>query len=291
MSERLECECGADIHPKFEGDIGFLFHVVGGHKVTVICDRMIGPYRCCSVVEGDCLSLMRDLPNGCVDAVITDPPFSSGARTDAAKSMRNGMVRGAKWDGGWFTHDNMATHGFLFLMRLLGVELLRCCRIGASGHFFIDWRMYPNLYGAIESSGWITKNLVVWDKQHFGMGSNYRNQHEFIIYAEKGDGEFKTHSIGNVIQCGRSGSEFHPTEKPVELIEVLLGAGSDRSDTILDPFCGSGTTLVAAKKLGRHFLGFEISPEYVAIANRRLAEIDAQPSLFEPKAEQLTLAQ
>ena len=65
---------------------------------------------------------------------------------------------------------------------------------------------------------------------------------------------------------------------------------SESDGLILDPFCGRGTTLVAAKKLGRHFLGFEISEAYCEIARKRLAEIDAQPSLFEkPKAEQLTL--
>ena len=69
----------------------------------------------------------------------------------------------------------------------------------------------------------------------------------------------------------------------------LVSLASLEADTILDPFCGSGTTLVAAKKLGRHFLGFEISHDYCEIARKRLAEIDAQPSLFEPKPEQMEL--
>jgi site-specific DNA-methyltransferase (adenine-specific) len=253
------------------------------------CGRKIGPYDCCSVVEGDCLELMKSLPDGCVDAVITDPPFSSGARTDAAKSMRNGMVRGAKWEGDWFTHDNMATHGFLWLMRLFSVDVLRVCRNNGTAHLFIDWRMYPNLYGVMESAGWRAKNLVVWDKQHFGMGGNYRNQHELILYAEKGTAEFRTKSLGNVLTVARSGSEFHPTEKPVELIETLIGAVADTAEMVFDPFTGSGTTLVAAAKLGRHFLGFEISPEYCAIARKRIALVEAQPNLFQPKAEQLNM--
>ena len=81
----------------------------------------------------------------------------------------------------------------------------------------------------------------------------------------------------------------HPFPRKISHFEWLVRKWSNPDETILDPFCGSGTTLVAAKKLGRHFLGFEISHDYCEIARRRLAEIDAQPSLFEAKAEQLTL--
>jgi site-specific DNA-methyltransferase (adenine-specific) len=77
--------------------------------------------------------------------------------------------------------------------------------------------------------------------------------------------------------------------KPTLLMCGLVSDYSREAETILDPFCGSGTTLVAAKKLGRHFLGFEISADYCAIARRRLDEVDAQPSLFAPKPEQLEL--
>ncbi len=101
---------------------------------------------------GDCLEILPHLPK--VDAVITDPPFSSGARTDAGKSVRGAMLRGAKWQDDWFSHDNMATYGFLTLMRMLGRALIEQCNDGATSHWFIDWRMYPNLYGALESCGW-----------------------------------------------------------------------------------------------------------------------------------------
>jgi DNA modification methylase len=81
----------------------------------------------------------------------------------------------------------------------------------------------------------------------------------------------------------------HPCARPLDQLEHIVEQWAKPHGTILDPFCGSGTTLVAAKKLGRHFLGFEISEQYCEIARRRLAKIDAQPSLFEAKAEQLTL--
>jgi len=241
------------------------------------------------IVCGDCLEVMRDWPDGGVGSIITDPPFSSGSRTDAGKSMRGSMVRSAKWDAAWFSHDNMATFGFLFLMRLLFVELARVARNPASLHAFIDWRMYPNLYGAIESSGWVTKNLIIWDKKHFGMGSNYRNQHELVVYAEHGDVEFVRHDIGNVITSPRADCEQHPTEKPLDLITVFIECTTKGGDLILDPFCGSGTTCVAAKMLGRRYIGIDISPEYCEIARERLRVVDTGVPAKEAKAGQLAL--
>lgn len=237
---------------------------------------------------GDCLETLPAV--GIVDAVVTDPPFSSGARTDAGKSSRGTMLRGAKWESEWFSHDNMATHGFLTLMRMLGRAVFEQSAVGARTHWFIDWRMYPNLYGALESCGWIVKNLIVWDKQHFGMGTNYRNQHELIVYAEKGGAEFPTHATGNIIKCARAGNESHPTEKPTGLIQDILVASTVLDETILDPFMGSGTTGVACAKLGRKFVGIEIEPKYFDIACKRIDDAYSQGDLFveapKTKAEQ-----
>lgn len=233
-----------------------------------------------TLYHGDCLETLIGIPEGSIDAVITDPPFSSGARTDAGKSARGAMTRGAKWSDDWFSHDNMATHGFLYLMRLVGSALLRVCADNSNGHFFIDWRMYPNLYGALESSGWVVKNLVVWDKKHFGMGTNYRNQHELILYAEKGRFEFSNRGVGNVISSPKAAAENHPTEKPVALLEKIITAATDEGVTVLDPFMGSATTGVACANLGRRFIGIEISRQYFDMACERIEAAYAQGRLF-----------
>lgn len=225
-----------------------------------------------TIYQGDGLGIVSELGQEIVSSIITDPPFSSGARTDAGRSVRGAMLRGAKWSSDWFSHDNMATNGFLYLMRLLCVELFRVCETGAAAHFFIDWRMYPNLYGAVESSGWVVKNTVVWDKGHFGMGSTYRNQHEFIIYAEKGKVEFLDHGIGNVLKVKRPRTEFHPSEKPLELLSIFIKATTRNDAVVLDPFMGSGTTLRAAKDLGRKSIGIEIEEKYCEIAANRLRQ-------------------
>lgn len=231
-----------------------------------------------TLYNGDCLDALEEISG--MNAVITDPPFSSGARTDAGKSTRGAMLRGAKWDGDWFSHDNLATHGFLYLMRLVGLRLQQACATPATGHFFIDWRMFPNLYGALEASGWIVKNTVVWDKKHFGMGTNYRNQHEFVIYAEKGDVEFGSHSLGNVVQCSREDPINHPTEKPVALIERFIGAVTKEGEAVIDPFMGSGTTGVACMNLARKFVGIEIDSRHFDTACERITNAQRQERLF-----------
>jgi site-specific DNA-methyltransferase (adenine-specific) len=216
---------------------------------------------------------MMELPEESVDLIITDPPFSSGARTDAGKTMRGSMLRGQKWGDDWFSHDNMATLGLSRLIHLVGAGCLRLARRGASFHAFIDWRMYPTLYESVESSGWRTKNLLVWDKEHFGMGTNYRNQHELILYAEKENRDnFANHGIGNVIRCRRPDQENHPTEKPIALLKQLMETAG--GEDVIDPFCGSGSTLIAAKQLGRRAIGIEISEKYCEIAVNRLRQME-----------------
>ena len=123
--------------------------------------------------------------------------------------------------------------------------------------------------------------MVVWDKKNFGMGSNYRNQHELILYAEKGKTKFPSHSTGNVIEFARVVNENHPTEKPVGLIEKIIEASTTESDVVFDPFMGSGTTGVACMNLGRKFIGIEIEPKYFEIACERIDQAQRQGRLFE----------
>lgn len=244
----------------------------GSHCVQ----RMVGAHFEDSqtrIINADCLNTLEEMEDASCHAIITDPPFSSGARTDAGKNMRGGMQRGAKWQENWFSHDNLATHGFNYLMRLVAVELYRVTTPTATAHFFIDWRMYPNLYAVVESAGWIAKNLVVWDKKHFGMGGNYRNQHELILYCEKTAGaDFRQKNLGNVISSKRAEMLHHPTEKPTDILGLMIRAVTDEGQTVLDPFMGSGSTLRAAKDNNRKSIGIEICREYCEVAAARMAQ-------------------
>lgn len=251
------------------------------------CGRMIGPYPCCTVVCGDCLELMKAIPDGAVDAVITDPPYSSGARRDSERPVRGPMSREVE-DDDWFSHDQMTTWGFTWFLRAVVTEGRRTLHSGSHIYIFCDWRQQPNVYGILESCGLRVNHTIVWDKVNFGMGCYFRNQHEFIVFGSAGMPDpMLLLDHGSVVRIPREYDTVHPTKKPETLLSWIIEAIP--AETILDPFLGSGTTAVAAKKLGRHFLGFEIEPKYVAIAEERIRLVEMQPQLFEKKPEQLVI--
>jgi site-specific DNA-methyltransferase (adenine-specific) len=237
---------------------------------------VVEPYYSAGGVEiyhGDCVEVLAEVAGRRpFSSVITDPPFSSGARTDAGKCVRGSMLRGAKWADAWFSHDNLATLGFIYLMRLTFSVIFEAAAADCSSHVFIDWRMYPHLYGSIESAGWATRNLIVWDKVRFGMGATYRNQHELIIYAEKGHPEMRQKGVPNILAAKRADCEFHPTEKPLPLLTRLIEATTAPEGVVLDPFCGSGSTLRAAKESGRGAIGIEIEERFCEVAAERLRQ-------------------
>ena len=225
-----------------------------------------------TIYNGDSVEVLEGF-SGVFDGVVTDPPFSSGARTDARKAARGAMTRGKKWSSDWFTQDNLSTVGFLMLTRLILSRALTACKDDATAQVFIDWRMAPNLYGILESTGWVVKNMVVWDKVHFGMGNNYRNQHELVYYAEKGKPEFQTHSVGNVISSKRIKAELHPTQKPVDFLQTLIESAIPPGGTVVDPFGGSFATAEAARRCGRKAVVSEISEQFCEAGAQRLSAL------------------
>ena len=221
---------------------------------------------------GDCLEVLPTLAAGSVDAVITDPPYSSGTRREASKGVRKSMNRETA-DEAWFASDCLTTTGFVWLMRSLALLTKRIMGRGAHFLSFIDWRMYPQLSAAIESADLRQVGLVVWDKQHFGMGNYFRNQHELLLHFTYGKSRpMARRDLGNVLRVPRQGTDLHPTEKPVELLALLVSAVTHESETVFDPFMGSGTTLVAAELFGRRGIGIEIDPGYFDIACRRVEQ-------------------
>jgi site-specific DNA-methyltransferase (adenine-specific) len=125
---------------------------------------------------------------------------------------------------------------------------------------------------------------LVWDKKNPGLGQRYRRQHEMVMVAHKTGGRIRWNEevgkVPNILALMPPRERQHPNEKPLRLIERLVGIHSLPGDVILDPFMGSGTTGVAAARLGRRFVGVEIEPGYFDIACRRISEALAQPDML-----------
>jgi site-specific DNA-methyltransferase (adenine-specific) len=228
---------------------------------------------------GDCIEVLETVE--AADAVITDPPYCSGARTSAAISGRGGMSRGARWSAAPIANDRMTVTGFTWLIRHVAQASYRILPEGGSFCSFIDWRQYPTLYAVIESVNFRAQQLVVWDKQDMALGNGFRNQHELLLHAAKGVPTVHDRGTANVLRCKRiSSSDDHPTEKPVGIVDAIARVVTGPGETVLDPFMGSGTTGVSAVQMERNFIGIEIDPTFFDIACRRIEDAQRQGSLF-----------
>ena len=231
---------------------------------------------------GDCREVLPALPK--IDIVLTDPPYSSGARTDSERQVRGAMLRSMD-DADWFSHDAMTTWGFNWFVRSVFSDLRMRLVEGAHVYCFIDWRNTPNIYGMLEACGYRVNHCLVWAKPHFGMGAYWRNQHENIVFASNGmPAAMLDHGKGSVLTAAAvsPAARVHPTEKPVGLLTSMLEAVPGQM--VFDPFMGSGSAGVAALQCGRSFVGCEINPGHFDVACQRIEAAHRAPRLFAPTA-------
>ena len=221
---------------------------------------------------GDCLEVLKTLPSGSVDAVVTDPPYCSGSISEASRTRASGQ--GLRSENlrrfGWFVGDNMGTAGLSWLLRSMAIESRRIVKPTGSVLVFCDWRMLSALQPAIESARLRYQDLIVWDKGSFGLGTGFRKQHELIMHFTLGSPQYHDSATGNVIRSPRVRDREHQTQKPVDLMTKLARVVCPIGGSILDPFMGSGSTGVAAVSVGLDFIGIEQDEAYFDIARRRI---------------------
>jgi len=230
------------------------------------------------VIEGDCLDVLRSLPDGCADAVITDPPYCSGGYLEAQKNTKAQGLRGctvAAEGFQWFTADNLGTAGLVWLLRSVLVRAQRLLAPNRSAFVFTDWRMIPNLAPALESAGMRYRNMLIWDKGSAGLGVGFKPAHEVVMEFANGSTEYEAKNGQNVLRVSRvvAGEKEHGAQKPVELLRQIIRVAVPPGGLILDPFAGSGTTGVAAALEGRRCLLIEKEPSYAAICRERIAKV------------------
>lgn len=173
---------------------------------------------------------------------------------------------------------------------------------GALFGTFIDWRGYPTVHAAATALGLTAVNLIVWVKTNAGMGSQYRSQHELLPLFKIGTsahvnnielgkhGRWRSNTwiypgASSMGSDARRGLQDHPTVKPVTMLEDALLDMTNRDDIVLDPFLGSGSTLIAAEKTGRCCRGLELDPRYVDVILRRYHEITGQLGILRETGE------
>lgn len=225
-----------------------------------------------TIYHGDALDVLRGWDASSIGAVVTDPPYSSGTRHEAQKSSSGAMLRAGRFSEHPMDLDQMTTTGFVWLLRHVARLCYPMLPEGRSLLSFIDWRQWPTLVGALETCNYRVQGMIVWDKGSMGLGNGFRGQHELICHASKGVPDIADRGVGNVLKFRRVEPIDHPSPKPLGLLGRLISVVTEPGETVLDPFMGSGTTLRAAKNVGRMAIGIEVEERYCEVAANRLAQ-------------------
>lgn len=223
------------------------------------------------VICGDCLEVMKKLPDKCVDLVLTDPPYLVTSRGSAGNS--GGMLqKEINKKGLVFEHNNVVISDY-------AKQFYRLLKNDTHCYVMTNHTNLIEMLNTFTDIGFRFTKSLIWDKGNKIMGQYYMSQFEYILFFGKGKGKKINHcGTSDIISIYNSktkneGQNIHDTEKPKRLMEILIDNSSQINDTILDPFLGSGTTAVACKQLNRNFIGIEISPEYCKIAEQRLKNL------------------
>lgn len=251
-----------------------------------------------TMVCGESFAWLCEQPDASFDALVTDPPYSSGGfvRGDRMVNARTKyVVNNAKHDLQDFSGDNRDQRGYLAWCAMWLSESLRLLRPGSPACVFTDWRQLPITTDAFQAGGFVWRGVGVWTKNNGSrpqMG-RFRSDAEFLVWGSAGpmrSGEDVGCLAGAWTAAPVPGIDReHITEKPVEVMTEIVRIAPP-GGIVLDPFAGSGSTGVAALRVGRRFVGIEKSPHYFDTACTRLraeetnstaqAIRDGQASLF-----------
>lgn len=249
------------------------------------------------IIPGDTLAVLPTLPERSVDLIFADPPYNLQLQRDL---WRPNMTRVDAVDDAWDHFEDFAAYD-TFTRRWLEAArhaMSDNATIWVSGTYHNIFRV-----GAImQDLGFWVLNTVTWYKLNAMpnfRGVRLKNDAEFIIWAKKSASSrytFNHHlmkifnegkqlgSVWLIPACGGAerlkdseGNKLHPTQKPESLLQRIILASSDPGDLVLDPFLGSGTTAVVARRLHRRWLGIEREPAYIAAAEARIAAVKPLP--------------
>lgn len=240
----------------------------------------------------DCLDILKQIPDKCVDLVCTDCPYkiiSGGCSTDIYGHAQGCGKCSKRWEtkgalnknyaniksGKMFEHNDIAFETWL-------PEIYRVLKDNTHCYIMINGRNLAKLQKSAEKVGFKYQQLLVWHKYSATPNKWYMQNVEFILMLRKGNAKYINNlgaktllSVPNTI-----GHKLHPTEKPVELMEILISNYSNIGDIVLDPFSGSAPVAVACHNLKRKFICIEKDPEYYEISIKRFEQAQRQQFLF-----------
>ena len=226
----------------------------------------------------DCLKVFKEIEDESVDLCVTDCPYKivSGGCTTGKFKTPGGMLCKDSDKVDLIALDNLKK-GKLFNNNDIKFsdwlpELYRIMKPETHVYIMINARNLKDLQTEAEKTGFKFQNLLVWDKGNAVVNRYYMNAFELVLMLRKGPAK-------NINEMGTSnllripniiGNKEHPTEKPIQLMEILINNSSKEGDIVIDPFLGVGATGIACKNLNRNFIGIEIDKKYFDIAKQRI---------------------
>lgn len=235
-----------------------------------------------NLICGECLTEISKISSESIDLIVTDPPYKTTPRGNAGNS--GGMLqKKINMQGQMFKHNNIdcseyasefyrilkdGSHCYVMTNHINLIHMLNT---------FTDLRTEEEKDNGVKPYGFHFVKSLIWDKGNKIMGQFYMSQFEYILFFRKGRGVRINHcgtsdilSIPNIKLKGIDGKNLHDTEKPVELMKILIDNSSQQNGIVLDPFMGIGSTGIACKELDRQFIGIEIDQQYYNIAQERI---------------------
>ena len=223
------------------------------------------------IICGDSVEVMSGLEDKSVDLIIADPPYFLPAKHyDTRKYFARSL-------------SDLSILEYFF--RGVFKEITRVLKDEGFIYIFCDGQSYPVFYVQLYPH---VKSLrpLIWDKLTSINGYSWRHQHEIILFAEMPKAPVIPTGDGDILKyrAVRVNEREHPAEKPINLISALIEKSTNNNDIIIDPFTGSGTTLIASERLKRNSIGIEISKEYCELSYKRLTKEIEQIKLAEEQS-------
>ena len=203
-----------------------------------------------TVLQGDCITTMQRMARASVDFILTDPPYITSYRARDGRTVANDD--NARWVQPAFR------------------EMYRVLKPASFCVSFYGWSRADLFIGAWRAAGFRIVGHIIFRKQYSSSARFLRYQHEQAYLLAKGDVALPARPIADVIDFTYTGNRLHPTQKPIAALQPLIETFSPFGGLVLDPFCGSGSTLVAARSVGRNYIGIELNQDHQRTAARRL---------------------
>lgn len=223
-----------------------------------------------TIINDDCLNVLPNIESNYIDCFISDIPYKlvSGGMTGKLSNKFNSKT---------FNHKDPNTkNGKLFNSNIIQFkewlpDVYRILKDGSHCYLMVNDRNLNSLLNECIKVGFELLNILVWNKGNVMPNHWYMKSCEFILFLRKGKAKYiNNQSSKQIIDIPNVKNKEHPTQKPVELMELFIGNSTNINDIVLDCFMGVGTTCIAAKKLNRNYIGVEIDTNYFNIAKQQL---------------------